>query len=305
MFQRILVPLDCSPLAEAALAPAATLALRFEGALLLVRAIRVHVFPGADPGPAQLEAMREAERYLDTIAARVRKTGVPVRTATPYDAPATGIADQAEFSHVDLIVMTTHARTWPDTLLHPSVTMGVLEHTRAPILALKSSEEAAGQPQLPQFMTDPTAPIIVPLDGSLLAESALPLAEGLAQTFGNPLLLVRSIERPRVAAVSFEDPAILAKVEEWTVEETRSYLQRKQHEVVNRGVRATIESSTGSPAWFIEESVKAHQAGLVVMASHGRSGLGRFLLGSVAQTVLRESAVPVLLVRLHEEPSRV
>lgn len=300
MFERILVPLDGSPHAEAALAPATSLALRFEAGLLLVRTILVHAFPGADPGPAQLEALREAEGYLDTVATRIRKTGVAVRTAIPYDSPVLGIADQAEFRHIDLIVMSTHGRKWPETLLHKSVTMGVLEHTRAPILALKHAAEATGQPQLPRFMTNPTAPIIVPLDGSLLAESALSLAEGLATTFGNPLRLVRAIERPHNASVSLENPILLAKIEEWTIEETRSYLQRKQREVVSRGVRATIESSTGSPAWFIDECVQAHQAGLVVMASHGRSGLGRFLLGSVAQTVLRESDVPVLLVRLHD-----
>ncbi len=302
MFQRILVPLDGSPLAERALAPATALAQRFDAGLLLVRTILVHVFPGADPGPAQLEALRKAEGYLDAIATRVRKTGVAVRTAIPYDAPAPGIVDQAEFRHVDLIVMSTHARTWPDTLLHPSITMSVLEHTNAPILALKGGGEERGETQapLPRFMTDAIAPIIVPLDGSLLGESALALAEGLAKTFGNPLLLVRSVDRPRVASPSLGNPVIVAKVEEWAIEETRSYLQRKQLEVANRGVRVTTEISVGSPAWFIDECVQAHHAGLVVMASHGRSGMGRFLLGSVAQTVLRESEAPVLLVRLHE-----
>jgi nucleotide-binding universal stress UspA family protein len=298
MFQRILVPLDGSARAESALAPAIALAKRFDARLFLVRTILVHAFPGANPGPAQLEAMREAERYLDAIANRVRTTGVAVRTAIPYDAPASGLADQAEFRHTDLIVMNTHARTWPETLLHPSVTMSVLEHTNAPILAFKSL--GADELQLPRFMTDPTAPILVPLDGSLLAESALALAEGLAKTFGNPLLLVRSVDRPRVVSTSLDNPIIVAKVEEWAIEETQSYLQRKQREVAHRGVRVTTEISVGSPAWFIEECTQAHNAGLVVMASHGRSGVGRFLVGSVAQTVLRESDIPVLLVRLNE-----
>lgn len=303
MFERILVPLDGSSRAEAALAPAVSLAERFDAGLLLVRTILVHVFPGADPGPAQLRALQEAEGYLDTVATRVRKTGIAVRTAIPYDAPAPGIADQAEFRHIDLIVMSTHERKWPDTLLHSSVTMGLLEHTRAPILAWKSSEDAAGQLELPRFMTAPDAPILVPLDGSLLAESALPLAEGLSKTFGNPLLLLRAVERPHIASTSLDTPTIIAKVEEWAIQETQSYLQRKQQEVTSRGIRATIEASIGSPAWFIDESIQAHQAGLVVMASHGRSGLGRFLMGSVAQSVLRESKAPVLLVRLQEPKS--
>lgn len=302
MFKRILVPLDGSPLAEAALAPAISLAERFDAALLLVRAILVHVFPGADPGPAQLEALQEAEHYLDAIVPPIREKGIPVHTAIPYDAPALGIADQAEFRHIDLIVMSTHARKWPDTLLRPSVTMGVLERTTAPILALKGREEDLGTDlsQLPRFMADPDAPILVPLDGSLLAESALTLAEGLAKIFGNPLLLISATERPSIASAPLDDPSINAKVEEWAIAETQSYLQRKQHEVADRGGRVSTESSVGSPSWFISECVQAHHAGLVVMASHGRSGLGRFLLGSVAQSVLRESDVPVLLVRLHE-----
>lgn len=305
MFQRILVPLDGSPLAERALAPATALAERLDAGLLLVRTILVHVFSGANSGPAQLEALQEADHYLATVARPIKDRGIAVRTAIPYDSPAVGIADQAEFRNADLIVMSTHARKWPDTLLHPSVTMRVLAHATAPLLALKGTEEdaAAGAPQLPRFMADPTAPIVVPLDGSLLSESALPLAEGLAKTFGNPLLLVRATEQPRVASVSLDSPAITARIQEWAIAETLSYLRRKRYEVAHRGARVTTESSVGSPAWFIEECVQAHNAGLVVMASHGRNGLGRFLLGSVAQSVLRASAVPVLLVRLHDSLS--
>jgi nucleotide-binding universal stress UspA family protein len=298
MFKRILVPLDGSPLAESALAPAILLAERFDATLLLIRTILVHVFPGADPGPAQLDALRKAEGYLDAIARPIQVKGVDVRISVPYDSPAIGIADQAEFRHVDLIVMGTHGRKWPDTILHPSITMGVLEHTSAPILALKGAgEQQAG---LPRFMTDPGTPILVPLDGSPLAESALPLAEALAKTFGNPLLLVRATEQPRVASASLESPVIISKVEEWVAEETQGYLLRKQQEIAARGLRVQTESAIGSPAGFIEECIQARQAGLVVMASHGRSGLGRFLLGSVAQVVLRDSDVPVLLARPHE-----
>jgi nucleotide-binding universal stress UspA family protein len=302
MFKRILVPLDGSALAETALTPATVLAERLGAELLLVRTILTHVFPGADPGPAQLEALQEAERYLEALVPSLKEQGISVRTAIPYDTPAIGIADQAEFRHVDLIVMSTHGRKWPDTLLHPSVTMSVLEHTTASLLALKGSGEAVGVelPQFTRFITDPTAPIIVPLDGSELAERALPLAEGLAQMFGNPLVLVRTVERPPVASISLDYPGVVVGAESWAIEETKHYLQRKQEEVAQRGLRVTTESSTGAPAWFIEECVQAHHAGLVVMASHGRGGLGRLLLGSVAQSVLRDGEVPVLLMRLQQ-----
>lgn len=109
MFKRILVPLDGSPLAETALAPATALALRFDAELLLVRTILVHAFPGVDPGPAQLEAMREANAYLEQVSRRVENAGVAVQTAIPYDTPPAGITDQATFRQVDLIVRTRMA----------------------------------------------------------------------------------------------------------------------------------------------------------------------------------------------------
>ncbi|HEY7123336.1 MAG TPA: universal stress protein [Ktedonobacterales bacterium] len=305
MFKRILVPLDGSALAETALAPALVLAERFGAELLLVRTILTHVFPGAHPGPAQLEALHEAERYLALISAGLRGKNVPIYTAIPYDAPAAGIADQAEFRHVDLIVMATHGRKWPETLLHKSVTMSLLEHTPAPILALRVKEEGVGASgtQLPRFMTDPHAPILVPLDGSSLSESALPVAERLARSFDNSLVLVRAAEMPHAVSVTPGAPVILVGVGEAILEETNTYLRRKQQEAIHRGMRVSIESTTSTPAWFIGECAQAHNAGLVVMASHGRSGLGRWLLGSVAQSVLRESAVPVFLVRASDAVS--
>ena len=303
MFKRILVPLDGSPLAETALAPATALAQRFGAELLLVRTILVHVFPGADPGPAQLDALREAQTYLEHISYRVEATGVKVQTAIPYDTPSSGITDQAEFRHVDLIVMSTHGRKWVDALLHPSVTMQVLQHTSAPILAWKHAETAAETPQLPRFMTDPAAPIVVPLDGSLLAESALPIAEGLSERFGNPLLLVSVAEPPRIPIGPYDYPAMLAGIDETAIAETRAYLKRKQQEITGRGRQAETESAMGSPAASIEDCIQNKNAGLIVIASHGRGGLGRWLLGSVAQQVLRDTETPVLLVRFHPTAS--
>ena len=302
MLKRILVPLDGSPLAETALAPATTLAQRFSAEMLLVRTILVHTFPGADPGPAQLTALREAEAYLEQVSRRVKATGVAVETALPYDTPATGITDQAEFRHVDLIVMSTHGRKWVDALLHPSVTMQVLERTSAPILAWKHAETADENediPELPYFMIDATAPIVVPLDGSLLSESALSMAEGLSQRFGNPILLVSVAEPPRIPIGPYDYPAMMASVDEATIAETRAYLKRKRQEIAGRGLRVETESAIGSPAASIEDCIQKNNAGLVVIASHGRGGLGRWLLGSVAQQVLRDTETPVLLVRFH------
>ena len=155
-------------------------------------------------------------------------------------------------------------------------------------------------------MTDSQAPILVPLDGSPQAESALPLAQELAAMFGNTLLLVGVPEQPipiysdgmvfGPAGVG-ADSALIAQAAERADKETQRYLERKRAELANAGLRAKFEVGVGPAANSIEEIARQRQAGLIVMASRGRGWLGRLVLGSVAQKVLREVETPVLLVR--------
>ena len=153
--------------------------------------------------------------------------------------------------------------------------MQVLAHTSAPILAWKPAETADaddGRAALPRFMTGPTVPIVVPLDGSLLSESALPLAEGMAHCFGNPLLLVG------VANIHTEPwsyPYNVAEADRAVIQETQSHLKRKQQEIAGRGPGVEAESAIGAQATSIEDCVQRNHAGLVVMASHGRGSIGR------------------------------
>ena len=303
MLKRILVPLDGSPLAEAALAPATALAERFGAEVFLVRTILVPVFPGTDPGPAQGDAQREAEGYLERVSRRVKAAGVAVQTAIPSATPSAGITDQARFHQVDLIIMSTHARKWVDALLHPSVTLQVLEHTPAPLLAWKPAQTAeadVARVALPRYMTDPTTPIVVPLDGSLLAERALPLAEGMAGRFGNPLVLVSIADIP---TGPWDYPYNVAEADRAVIQETQRYLTRKQQEIVGRGLRVEAESAIGAPATAIADCVQRNHAGLVVMAAHGHGGLGHRRLGSVAELLLQDTETPVLLVRFHPTAS--
>lgn len=301
MLNTILVPLDGSPLAEAALEPAMVLAKRCEAELLLVRTL----FPEAlSEGSPRFTQMHDAERYLKSVADYLRSEDVTVHTVVLPMEAAEGIIDEAEFSEVDLIVMSTHGRKGIDALLHPSVTLQVLRQTRAPILACKCTAEqdlAAPPIQLPRFMTDPKAPILVALDGSLQAEGTLPIAEELARVFGNPLLLVRTGEQPYIAGGAIGYEVIVGEAMKWSLEEAEGYLKLKAAELASKGLMVDIETAMGSPAIFIEEVAQERQVGLIIIASHGRGWLGRFVIGSVAQKVLREVDLPVLLVRRQPE----
>jgi nucleotide-binding universal stress UspA family protein len=138
-FDKILVPLDGSLFAEAALPKAVELIRNSdEATLILLRAARATVCPGVDPTDAQVTVVREAEEYLETVAARLREDGVPgVRTSVWYGAAAPAILEAARIANPDLIMMSTHGRSGIGRLVVGSVAESVLRGTRTPIFLIR------------------------------------------------------------------------------------------------------------------------------------------------------------------------
>jgi nucleotide-binding universal stress UspA family protein len=136
---KILVPLDGSILAEAALPPARKMARSSGARLLLVRAAYTHTLPGTDPTEAEITAVREAERYLDGIKAELALAGITdVDTTVWYGPAAVAIIEAAQFHKAGLIVMTTHGWTGLERLILGSVAESVLRGTPTPILLLRA-----------------------------------------------------------------------------------------------------------------------------------------------------------------------
>jgi nucleotide-binding universal stress UspA family protein len=133
--------------------------------------------------------------------------------------------------------------------------------------------------------------ILVPLDGSALAETALPTAVALAATTGAALLLLRAAEAPAVAM----GDAAEAQVK--VVREAEEYLDDVKRRL-QTDTKAPITTAVwyGQPAEAIAEAAHFNRIGMVVMTTHGRSGLGRLLLGSVAESVIRSTATPILVL---------
>jgi nucleotide-binding universal stress UspA family protein len=139
--------------------------------------------------------------------------------------------------------------------------------------------------------------ILVPLDGSALAETALPAAAELARDSGARLLLLRAVEVPTRQGVDPIDAQVNA------VEEAEGYLREVAERLVTQGVlKVKLTVWYGSPIWVIPEVTRRLPVSLIVMTSHGRSGLGRFVIGSVAESVLRSTATPLLLIRPEGAP---
>lgn len=292
MSKQILVPLDGSPLAERALPYAESLARATEARVVLLRAVEAHAFTGRGRAKARMAAMAEAEAYLDGIAAPLRERGLTVDAALPYGNAPDAIADEIAFRAIDLVVMATHGRSGLGRFVYGSVAARVLHEAEVPVLLVRAWEEQRGG------SSNEVPRIVVPLDGSSFAEAALPVARDLAAAIDGQLVLVQAILPPEVAGVpdmhyaSFDPEAELAMA--------TAYLERIAAKGGETGHPTQVIAQVGMPAALIPEVARSNRAAFVVMATHGRSGLGRLVLGSVADATLRLGTTPLLLVRPEE-----
>ena len=152
--KRIMVPLDGSALAEAAIDAALDLGDSPSSTLILLRAAEAHTLPGADPTDEQVAVVREAETYLAAVAERLAKRAVKnVETGVWYGPAATAIIEGAKLKKADLIVMSTHGRSGFGRLIVGSVAESVLRGTTTPLCIVR----APGAPvEAPKGMAKPT-----------------------------------------------------------------------------------------------------------------------------------------------------
>ena len=139
--------------------------------------------------------------------------------------------------------------------------------------------------------------VVVPLDGSRLAEEMLRFIVDIAGPLDLEVLLLRVIT-PIPPQVTETMRAVVLESVEHSVAEARAYLARLADDLRTRGVRVRTEVRRGQPVEEIVEGARAAAADLIAMTTHGRSGLGRLLFGSVAEAVLRQAEIPVFLMRM-------
>ncbi len=144
--------------------------------------------------------------------------------------------------------------------------------------------------------------ILVPLDGSAFAEAALPYAQSLAGKYQAEITLLRVIVPPRWPGVlEAELPELIERLSKTAAQDATSYLQYRQESLQAQGLRVTARAQSGEPAPdLILEIAKELNCDLIVMSTHGRSGLQRWMFGSVAERVLRHAEIPVMLIRPKE-----
>lgn len=142
--------------------------------------------------------------------------------------------------------------------------------------------------------------LLVPLDGSALAEAVLPFVRRLASLRGTTVVVLQVIPPTPVVAMEVPVPAVV-EADERAREEAERYVQTVASRLRAQGLDAEPHTKLGDPARVVLDAVRELRIELIAMTTHGRTGLGRLLFGSVAEQVLRRSSVPVFLVRVSEE----
>lgn len=302
MFKKILVPLDRSVFAEQAVGQAALLARRAKAEIDLVM---VHVpfpFAGFSDQPwDDKEAAGEAT-YLAAIQAELRSgAGVPATYAVLHGEPADHIRLRAIDIGADLIVMTTHGRTGLSRLWLGSVADSVVRHSPVPVLMLRPTKSGRGRATARHSFSR----ILVPLDGSALAAGAIGPAADLARATGAALILLRVVlPLPLMSAYDPATPfAYQPMVADETATEDAAAEARRTIDAVASRLRDDTALDVSAEvvvdsrvAEAIVRFAQTHDIDVIAMSTHGRSAT-RWLLGSVADKVLRGSGLPVLLRR--------
>lgn len=284
-FERIVVPLDGSPFAEQPLSFAQAFGRAYGSRVVFISVLptkerRVPLLTG--PSARERDAQRNVqEAYLSSLAQDFEHAGVEAGFIVKRESVAKGLQAYTEESRADLIVMSTHGRSGVERWLIGSVANKLIQRTSIPMLLIRPTGE--WRSRWSQFNR-----LLVTLDGSQNAERILPYAISVARQFDSEIVLLS------VPEVQEDDGAIdyISSVE--------AYLEQVIERVQAEGVAVQAIVTGNDPASAIIDVSQDEGVDLIMMTTHGLGGLDRFMLGSVADRVVRHTVPPVFLVPIAE-----
>jgi nucleotide-binding universal stress UspA family protein len=301
MYKRMIVPLDGSELAEGVLPYARSLARALEGPVTLLQVIDPDII-SAFTNPAH-------KRYFDNVAAGMKMNSADYlrKLAPSFAQPAKvdqlvevgkaaeTIVSKAGDDPGTLIAMATHGRSGFQRWILGSVAAKVLHATHNPLLLIRPREQSAPIHEEARLKS-----IVVPLDGSELAASVLPLVMELAKKMQAEIILLRAYALP-LSVYGFSDEDYVPNMDELNAQvrlEAKEYLERTVEELKGKGMeKVSSVVVEGLGAAEIIEFAQKTPGNLVAMCTHGRSGVGRWVMGSVTERVVQYSGDPVLVIR--------
>jgi nucleotide-binding universal stress UspA family protein len=293
MSEQILVPLDGSGLAEKALPHAMAVARATSRSIVLLLVIPPPVpfgemgwalVPPVNPdlGKDWEDELSSGRKYLDEVATSLSAKGFDVHVETLEGDPAMQIVRYAEqHPSVTLITMSTHGHSGLARWVFGSVTEKVVQASPVPLMIIRAQKPTSegGSADIPLYNT-----IVVPLDGSQFAEQALEHAVPIAGARESKLVLTCAVPNEQG---------------KWGEEmgDSLEYLEQTRQKLASKGLQVETQIRYGIPEEVIVQTSDSAHADLIVMTTHGRGGLQRLWLGSVAIEVARHASQPVLLVR--------
>ncbi|HEU5380984.1 MAG TPA: universal stress protein [Ktedonobacteraceae bacterium] len=313
MFKRILVPLDGSDRAEQALPLAAHLARVAGGTIVLLQVADTLNRVGAYSGGATVflqdlveKDLLNATAYLSRIATSGELKGIETNIAVFSGLPATHILDVAYEQDIDLIVMCSHGYTGFKRWALGSVAQKVVRQSTVPILLVREQNTQLRE-KLAHSMR-----VQVALDGSLLAESmlqpAIDLSAALSAPLPGALHLVRVL--PFSSDFDYGQDDAVAKARRQDVQEAQIYLRELQKRLLEENPDFYIMTSLAMSMDIAQTLIDIAETGkgeglseitgcsdIIALATHGRSGPARWVLGSVTERILGATSLPLLIVR--------
>jgi nucleotide-binding universal stress UspA family protein len=280
--QKILIPLDGSNLAEASLSVARTIGSVFDSEITLITVASVGVHDTRpDPvfsGGLGFKEEGEYKLYLEHIASNLSNNGISAKTMV-VDGPVVEAIGNRVGNGQDLIIMSTNGRSGIKRLMMGSVASRVVQTSSTPILLLKPTDGWRSRG------TD-FRQLLVALDGSPHSERVLPYVSLFAQSFASKVTLL-------TVPVGNASAAYQAQL--------GHYLQGVAEELLAEGVQVEVMVTGNGPARTIVRISHEHKADLIMLATQGRGGFDRLMLGSVADRIIQTMPCPLFLVpSIHE-----
>lgn len=293
MIRRVLIPLDGSELAEQVIPHLLRFITPDQTELLLMTALSTSRSLAEDIPSLQTSKQTavskecKARKQLCDTTQKLNQIGFSVIDRLLSGIPTESILRLAEETFVDLIAMSTHGRTGLGRALLGSVADEVVCSARPPVFLAPAAITVKPR-SVPRT-------ILLPLDGTSLAEAAIPIARQFAQNTGATLSLIRVV-RPNHSGHEQHDEQVSAG-EQSDAHQAISYLERIQLQLQLANVPSRYQVASGNPAEVIIRTMHAENIDLIVMSTHGRSGVERMVYGSVTSRIIGNTTCPLLLVR--------
>jgi nucleotide-binding universal stress UspA family protein len=304
VFDRILVPLDGSSLAECVLPHVVALARPFDAHIILLRTVvRQHEGEQAraiDPLSWEMRKS-EAEAYLAGVDSRLQEVGLQAEQVVLEGKAAERIVEFAHSRDVDLIVLSSHGRGGLSRWNINSVVQKVILRVYAPVLIVRAYETVAedlGELRYKRLM--------VPLDGSQRAEYVLPVATALAGSHECPLLLAHVVSRPTLLArapLTEEERELVERLVDHNRGKAREYLDELESRL-SMDVESRLLVSD-HPAAELHKLGEREEVDLVILSAHGQSGESQWPYGATALNFIAYGTTPLLIVQdISQEEAR-